>query len=62
MIISKPQTDRSSAGNKYGLLTSDTVRGPGLPITRTPVSAFYVLPSMEAVLPQEVNLDTMVTF
>lgn len=65
MIISKPQTDQSSAGNKHGYLTSQSAWGLGLPITVTAgraVPAFYVLPSVEAALPREVNLDTMVTF
>lgn len=33
MIISKPQTDQSSAGNKHGHLTSETAWELCLPVT-----------------------------
>lgn len=36
MIISKPQTDRSSTGSEHGCLTSQTARGRGLPIPGMP--------------------------
>lgn len=35
MVISKPQIDQSSAGNKHGHLTSETAWGLWLPVTVT---------------------------